>query len=100
MKKSKIDLILTVWQAIGIVIIGGFLVFTIIIGGSASLGYCEANTYFVGSHGEYTQVSETIYLVSAVWEILFWIFFPLTLIGSLLFSHIQEKRERKKNRLE
>ena len=100
MKKSKIDLILTVWKAIGIVIIGGFFVFTIIIGGSAGLGYCEANTYFVGNHGEYTQVSETIYLVSAVWEILFWIFIPLTPIGSFLFSHMQEKRERKKNRLE
>ena len=100
MKKNKINLILTVWNAIGIVIIAGFFIFGFIIGGSAGLGYCESNTYFVGNHGKYTQVSETIYLVSSVWEILFWIFIPLTPIGGFLFSHIQEKREQKKNRME
>ena len=100
MKKNKTNLILTIWNATGIVIIAGFFLFGFIIGGTAALGYCEANIYFVGNHGEYTQVSETIYRISFIWEILFWIFIPLTPIGSFLFSHIQEKREQKKNRLE
>ena len=98
--KNKPDLILTIWNAIGIVIIVGFFLFDFIIGGTASLGYCEANAYFVGSHGEYTQVSEIVYRISSVWEILFWIFIPLTPIGGFLISHIQEKIEQKKNRLE
>ena len=100
MKKNKTNLILTIWNATGIVIIAGFFLFGFIIGGTATLGYCEANIYFVGNHGEYTQVSETIYRISSMWEILFWIFIPLTPIVSFLFSHIQEKREQKKNRLE
>lgn len=100
MKKNKTDLILTIWIATGIVIIAGFFLFGFIIGGNATLGYCEVDTYFVGNHGEYTQVSETIYRISYVWEILFWIFIPLTPIGGFLFSHIQEKREQKKNRKE
>ena len=100
MKKSKNNLIVSIWNAIGIIIIAGFFLYGFMIGGSASLGYCDANAYYVGNHGEYTQVSEIIYHVSYVWEILFWIFIPLTPIGAFLISHIQEKRERKKNRLE
>ena len=98
--KNKPDLILTIWNAIGIVIIVGFFLFGFIIGGTASLGYCEANTYFVGSHGEYTHVPEIVYRISSVWEILFWIFIPLTPIGGFLISHIQENIEQNKNRLE
>ena len=100
MKKNKTNLILTIWNATGIVIIAGFFLFGFIIGGTAALGYCEANTYFVGNHGEYTQVSEIIYHVSYVWEILFWIFIPLTPLGCFLISHIQGKMEQKKKRLE
>ena len=51
------------------------------IGGFASLRYCDANSYYVGNHGEYTQVSELIYHISYAWEILLWIFIPLTPIG-------------------
>ena len=100
MKKDKMNILICFWNAIGIIIIAGFFLFGFIIGGTATLGYYEANTFFVGNHGEYTQVSETIYRISSVWEILFWIFIPLTPIGAFLISHIQEKRERKKNRLE
>ena len=100
MKKNKVNLILAVWNAIGLVIIVGFLIFGFIIGGSASLGYCESNAYFVGNHGEYTQVSEFIYRISYIWEILFWIFIPLTPLGCSLISFIQGKVEQKKKRLE
>ena len=100
MKEDKTNFLLCFWNAIGIVIIAGFLLYGFIIGGSASLGYCEANAYFVGNHGEYTQVSESIYYISYVWEILFWIFIPITPLGCFLISHIQEKIEQKKNRLE
>ena len=100
MKKDKMNILICFWNAIGIVIIAGFLLYSLIVCGSASLGYCEDNTYFLGNHGEYTQVSEIIYHVSYVWEILFWIFIPLTPIGCFLISHIQGKMEQKKKRLE
>ena len=99
-KENKTNLILSIWNTIGSVIIAGFFLFGFIICGTAALGYCEANTYFVGNHGEYTQVSEIIYHVSYVWEILFWIFIPLTPLGCFLISHIQGKMEQKKKRLE
>ena len=99
-KENKTNLILSIWNTIGIVIIAGFFLFGFIIGGTAALGYCEANTYFVGNHGEYTQVSETIYRISSVWEILFWAFIPLNPLGCFLISHIQGKIEQKRKRLE
>ena len=91
MKKNKNNLLLCFWNVICIIIIAGFLLYGFIIGGSASLGYCEADTYFVGNHGEYTKVSESIYNISYVWEILFWIFIPLAPLGYFLISHIQAK---------
>ena len=100
MKKDKTNVLLCFWNAIGIVIIVGFFLYGLIIGGFASLGYFDANAYFVGSHGEYTHVSKSIYYISYVWEILFWIFIPLTPLGYFLISHIQEKIEQKKKRLE
>ena len=100
MKKAKKDLPLIIWNALGIIITAGFFLYSLIIGGAASLGYCEANTYFVRNHGEYTQVSNIVYHISFVWEFLFWIFIPLTPIGGFLISHIQDKVEQKKNRLE
>ena len=77
MKKDKMNILICFWNAIGIFIIAGFFLYGCMIGGSASLGYCDANAYYVGNHGEYTQVSEIIYHVSYVWEILFWIFYIL-----------------------
>ena len=100
MKKSEPNFILCFWNAIGIVIIAGFFLYSFTIGGSASLGYYENNTYFVGNHGEYTQVSKLIYQISNMWELLFWIFIPLTPLGCFLISHIQEKVTQKKRRME
>ena len=96
MKKNKTNLILTIWNATVNVIIAGFFLFGFIIGGTAAHRYCEANTYFVGNHGEYTQVSEIIYHVSYVWEILFWIFIPLTPLGCFLIS-LKGKWNKRKN---
>lgn len=100
MKKNKINILLCFWNSIGIVIIVGFFLYGFIIGGAASQGYRDAGAHFVGNHGEFTQVSEAIYYISYAWEILFWIFIPLTPIGCFLISHIQEKIEQKKKRSE
>ncbi len=49
MKKDKTNTLICFWNTIGIAIIAGFLLYGLIVGGSASLGYCEDNTYFWGT---------------------------------------------------
>lgn len=99
-KKSKDDILITLWNIAGIIIILGFFVFSMIIGGSAGNGYQEAGKFFVGEHGTYVEVSETIWTISSIYEILFWLSLPLTPIGAFVISNIQDKIERRKNRFE
>ena len=98
--RNKGDIFITLWNTTGIIIILGFFVFSMIIGGSAGNGYQAAGKYFVGEHGSYMEVSKTIWLISSIYEILFWISLPLTPIGAFVISNIQEKIERSKNRFE
>ena len=99
-KRNKGDILITLWNAIGIIIILGFFVFSAIIGGNAFIGYIENGHYFVGNHGEYVEVSETLWLICGVWGTLFWIFLFLTPIGAFVISNIQENIRTKKNRFE
>jgi hypothetical protein len=106
-KKKKttllFDRLTNIWIATGIIILVGFFIYSFVIGGSAGpsgLGYCENGKYYVGSHGDFTQVPEPLWRLSYVWEILFWIFIPLTPIGAFVISHIHEKVKRRQNRLE
>ena len=96
MKRTKADILITVWIALGSIIIAGFFVYSQIIGGSASLGYIEEGAYFVGEHGQYTQVSQVAYQVSNIWEILFWLFIPFTPIGCFIISGICVKADRRR----
>jgi len=100
MKREKSDIFITLWIAFGVIVILGFFVFSMIIGGSAGNGYLEAGKYFVGDHGNYVEVSKTIWETSNIWGIFFWIFIPLTPIGAFIISNIQQKIERRKNRFE
>ena len=96
MKKTKADILITVWLALEIIIVVGFFVYSQIIGGSASLGCIEEDAYFVGDHGQYTQVSQVAYQASIIWEILFWLFIPLTPIGCFIISGIFEKADKRR----
>ncbi len=98
--RNKGDIFITLWNAFGVIVILGFFVFSMIIGGSAGIGYQEAGKYFVGEHGNYVEVSKIIWAISSIWGILFWVFIPLTPIGAFVISSIQEKIERRKNRFE
>ena len=98
--REKGNLVISLWNALGVIVILGFFVFSAIIGGSAGLGYQENSRFFVRDHAEVVEVSKTIWEISNIWGILFWIFIPLTPIGAFVISSIQEKIERRKNRLE
>ncbi len=97
-KTKKGDILITLWIAFGVMIILGFFIFTMIIGGSAGNGYLEAGKYYVCDHGNCVEVSETIWMISSVLEILFWVFVPLTPIGAFVISNIQEKIDLNKEK--
>ena len=99
-KRNKSDVFLSLWIAFGVIVILGFFVFSMVIGGSAGLGYQENGHFFVRDHSEVVEVSKIIWEISYIWGIVFWIFIPLTPIGAFFISNIQEKIERRKNRFE
>lgn len=99
-KRNKSDVFISSWITLGVIVILGFFVFSMIIGGSAGLGYQENGRYFVRDHADIVEVSESVWSISRIWGILFWIFIPLTPIGAFIISIIQEKIERRKNRFE
>ena len=92
MKRTKVT-VLTLWNTVCIIIVLGFLVFSMLIGGSASLGFEQNGQFFVGNHGEVVEVTETLYVISSIWEIIFWHFVLLSPIGGCLISRIQDKAE-------
>ena len=88
-KRNKSGIFISLWITLGVIVILGFFVFSMIIGGTAGNGYQDV-----------VQVSEIIWKISSIWEILFWIFILLTPIGAFVISTIQDKIERRKNRFE
>ena len=99
-KRNKSDIFISSWITLCVIVILGFFVFSMIIGGSAGLGYQENGRFFVRYHADVVEVTEFIWTISRIWGILFWIFILLTPIGAFAISHIQEKIERRKNRFE
>ena len=99
-KQSKCDIFISSWITLGIIVVLGYFVFSMIIGGSAELGYQENGHFFVAAHANLVEVSEIIWTISRVWGILFWIFIPLMPIVAFAISSIHEKIERRKNRFE
>ena len=92
--KGRKDIVITLWNAIGIIIVLGFFMFSIIIGGSAGLGYEENGRFFVQDHAEIVEVSEMLWQISSVWEILFWIFIILTPIGDFIIAYIRDRTKK------
>ncbi len=97
-KQRKKGIFISLWLVLGVSIILAFFLFSMIVGGSAGNGYQENGKYFVGNHGVYEEVTETVYTISCILEVFFWIFIPLTPLGAFFISYIQEKIERRKNR--
>ena len=99
-KRNNGDIFITLWISFGVIVILGFFVFTMIIGGTAGSGYQEGGRYFVCEHSDTVEVSKMVWQISRIWGILFSLFIPLTPIGAFVISDIQEKIERRKNRFE
>ena len=100
MEKSRTDILVSIWNGLGIAIILFFFIFSFFVGGDAFNGYCEAGKYFVSNHGEVTEVSREIWIISKISTVLFWIFIPLTPLGCFAISAVGGKIKHRKNRLE
>ncbi len=61
MSKTLTNVLGLVW----IVIAVSFFAFSMIVGGAAITGKVVAGHYYVGSHGNYPEVSRGVYLLSA-----------------------------------
>ena len=92
--------LITIWLVIGISVILGFFCFSAIIGGSALNGYIENGSFFVRSHSSVVEVSKTVFTISKVWNVLFYILLPLTPVGAFMISFVFRKTEQKANRTE
>jgi len=92
--------LITIWLAIGISVIMGFFIFSLIIGGSALNGYIENGSFFVRSHSSVAEVSKAVFTISKVWNILFYVFLPLTPVGAFTIAFVFKKKAQKANRME
>lgn len=99
LKNKKAIITVSIWIYLGIAAILFFFIFSAIIGGSAMNGYKEAGRYFVAEHENVTEVSKTIWTISKVSGVLFWVFIPLTPIGGFIIYDVFDKIERRKNKM-
>lgn len=99
MKKIFVNYsIYAVWTILFLLVVGGFFLFSTIIGGSAD--YIEQGKYFVSNHGEISEVSRMIYSISYIWEIIFFLSFPIYFVGLFVISKIQNRIEKRQNMFE
>ncbi len=99
-QRSKTDILAFIWQCLGIAIILFFIVFSFFIKGDALSGYTDAGRYFVSNHGDVTEVSKTIWILSKISGILFIVFIPLTPIGCYIIYTVGKHIEDNKNKME
>ena len=59
-KTNKGDVLITLWIIFGVMIILGFFVFSMIIGGTAGSGYIDGGRYFVCEHSNTVAVSKMV----------------------------------------
>ena len=70
-----------------------FFLFSMIVGGNAGLGYEENGKYFVGNHGDFAEVSKSVWAVSCVLETLFWVSVPTMIISEYFIAKLKNKNE-------
>lgn len=83
-KDKKISLIINIVIVIGILDFILLFLSSIIIGGDAVNGYIQDNTFYVGSHGEYTKVSKLIWYISYYHVISVFITFPFMMVAGVI----------------
>ncbi len=80
-----------------IIAIPNFLLFMIITqnqGGSALNGKVENGHYYLGEHGQYTEVSQAVYSLNRVYEIITLSAFGVTFLIGVIYSLFQKFRGR------
>lgn len=101
-KKPVSEKIIKIVGVVCWLVIMGEIAFHAIIGGSATLGCVENGRYFVRNHGTITEVSETLWTISYVWDVvvtaMFALIFVAVIVGTIIAaiaSGIKSKRRAK-----
>ena len=84
------NILYAVWTGIEALIVGGFLVFMNIVGGSAD--YIESGKYFISNHGIVKETSAWIYHLLQVWEVIFWISVPIYILGCFFIVYLSQRK--------
>lgn len=80
-----------IWNVISGIVVFGFFVYSMLIGGSAFLGFQENGRYFVRDHGTVMEVSQVVWKVSYIWGVLFLFFLALAPIGLFIFQRLNNR---------
>jgi hypothetical protein len=80
-----------IWNVISGIVVFGFFVFSMLIGGSAFLGYQENGRYFVRDHGTVVEVSQVVWNISYIWGVLFLIFLVLAPVGFFTLQRLNKR---------
>ena len=94
MSVNRPDLIKTLnkfLNILSIVVIFGFFLFSMIIGGSAFLGYQDNGRFFVRDHGTVVEVSQVGWNISYIWGVLFLIFLVLAPVGFFTLQRLNKR---------
>lgn len=62
-------------------------------GGSALNGKVENGRYYLGDHGQYTEVSQSVYSINRTYETVSVIAFVATIVGNIAYSALHKNRE-------
>ena len=70
-----------------------FVIITLIIGGDAVNGKEVAGHYFLGNHGQLTEVNYLAFVYSKIHVLSVWVTMPLGMIAALIFYAAGGERE-------
>ena len=87
-----------VWDIValcGMAVWCSWMVASLWLGGDAFLGRQEGGKFFLGSHGNYTEVSRSVFMFSRIHGYIAWTGFSIFLLGAIKWTLADAKKDEK-----
>ncbi len=97
-EKTKLDKALSIAEKVWLVVFVGYFIANHFAGGGAFNGKVDGNHYFVGDHGDYTEVSSTLWTVLGCWELLLFLIaigIVALIAGLSIYAAISGRKKRR-----
>jgi len=78
---------------VGMLNFASFWIAALILGGDAVNGKTDGQRYFLGSHGRYTEVSQSTFEYSNFHTHSVWITHPLAFVGGFILVWLKQKEK-------